>query len=599
VRCNFPYSYYMLNIPPMLGHLTPADYYKVMSFEEDRLDSKIEQSDPSWQEPFDWQEPKEWQEAGSLNELARVVSEDPRIHAALMLLQNRERAMQLYPWHDGLHTPPAAEHYRHTYLWDSGFVQMMLAVAAWLCGKGADQLEDKLAAIDQAGNSHIQSTVETLRQYYSYFQRASVEEGFSVVRGQKPDGFIPNLQYGEGTLWYEVEKHLSIDRVNKSSNYTQPPVLPLATYATYKSMRESGDINAELYLSEMYGYQDKFMRYFNTYPRINSAIDRKIGVIEPHETGLDSLEQWDYIKPYRAARNGADTLADIDERNRFADGAHFVLRLVKRRLIARGNLAKERELFWCNDMMMNGIYIHNLRVMSRLAAELGKDDEQFYMELARQVEAQVIADMWQEDPDKVPIPGFYSLDADGEPIPTITISNLFALTLPNLPEAKLEAVLDMMDEHFDVPYPLPSGSIKSPNYDPDNQEKDRLWRGPTWINTNWYITEHGLAMQSVRSEIRTELRTRCRQWANRIAISSNELIDLNEPTEPIARSLGAKAVDLVTNREMESQELVTGAWEHYHPQTGEGQRPRVRNFAWSWLARFMTIHEDNSDIKAA
>lgn len=546
-----------------------------------------------WREPFEWREPAHWQESvGNLKALSQNMLADPRIHAAKMLLKNRERAQELYPWHDGLHTPPAAEHYRHTYLWDSGLVQIMLAQAARLCAKGADLLESRLA---NGNNAKVWAAIEQLREYAKSFQRAGIEEGFSVVKGQKENGFIPNLQYGKGTLWYEVEQFVSLDQVNKSSNYTQPPVLPLAAYATYKSMVETNDPNARLYLTEMYGYMDKFMRYFHDY-RSNNETDKKIGVIEPHETGLDSLEQWDYIKPHRMERNGVDTSQDIDDRNRFADGGHFVVRIIERRLLARGNLAKQRELFWANDVLINSIYFHNLQVMAKLAAELGKsEDVEFYKNLADTLEKQMTADMWQDDPEKVPMAGFYSLKDDNEPIPTITVSNLMALTLPHLPEDKLGAMLDMMDEHFDVPYPLPSGSIKSPNYDPNNQEKDRLWRGPTWINTNWYITEHGLFMQAARTDISPRLRWRAKQWANRLARTSNELLDINEPEKRRVQGLGAKIIDIFTKLELEThhlEEFRTGAYEHYNPHTGEGQRgERVRNFAWSWLARFMTFDE--------
>jgi len=91
-----------------------------MSFEtiDDSEPSAEADRSLSWREPFEWQEPAYWQEkAGNLSELATDMLEDPRIHAAKMLLKNRELAVELYPWHDGLHTPPAMPHYRHTYLW--------------------------------------------------------------------------------------------------------------------------------------------------------------------------------------------------------------------------------------------------------------------------------------------------------------------------------------------------------------------------------------------------------------------------------------------------------------------------------------------------
>jgi glycogen debranching enzyme len=133
------------------------------------------------------------------------------------------------------------------------------------------------------------------------------------------------------------------------------------------------------------------------------------------------------------------------------------------------------------------------------------------------------------------------------------------LILPNLRENQLEAVLDLMDSSFNVPYPLPSVATTSPNYDPHNRELDRLWRGPVWMNTNWYLADRGLKTQLNRSELshRRDLIERCAEWEQRIIVSSKELLDLSGP------------------------------YEHYNPLNGEAQRKRVRNFAWSNLGYVM------------
>jgi glycogen debranching enzyme len=161
--------------------------------------------------------------------------------------------------------------------------------------------------------------------------------------------------------------------------------------------------------------------------------------------------------------------------------------------------------------------------------------------------------MWNEKDKK-----FYTLDAKSEPIKEVTVSNLFPLLLDGLKPSQLEAVLDLMDKSFNVPFPLPSVATDSPNYDPHNREADRLWRGPTWMITNWLVTR-GLQKQLTREDLKElpGLLKRCGMWNERIVTSSRELIDRN------------------------------GAWEHYDPVNGNGQRPRVKNFAWSYLAYFM------------
>jgi hypothetical protein len=277
---------------------------------------------------------------------------------------------------------------------------------------------------------------------------------------------------------------------------------------------------------------------------------------------MDSLRQYDYIKPGRRPRHPEMTQDEAD-RNMFADGAHFVVRIIKRRVVARGDINIERKLFWANDVSFNAIYFHNLQAMVRLAEAAGRYGEaRIYAERAVELEAAMLDKMWQDDPELVEKPGFYSLDANGEPINTITISNLFGLVLPNISEEQLEAVLDMMDDDFDEPFPLPSDSKNSSEYDPHNQEKDRLWRGPTWMNTNWYIVEFGLRMQAERRDIRPSVVRRCQEWADRIRDRSIEALDMNKENGFVSP-------------------------EHIDPITGDGQRPRVRNFSWNGLIRLM------------
>jgi hypothetical protein len=521
----------------------------------------------NWSEPFEWQTPETWETATSIQALSEEMLNNGMIEAGLGLLKNRQSATEHYDWEVAFHTPPAAEHYRHTYLWDSGFFIMIYSQAAVYCEQAALYMKSRLDEVnDDEVKLSVWRTVVELHDLGRRFSRAAEEESFWVFEGQRPDGFLANVQYAPGFLWYEVEKALSLTKPKRTSNYTQPPVLPLAVLAQHKAMEQNGDPKAALYAQEMYGRLERLMGYLVTQRR-NSTDDAIVGNIDPHETGMDSLRQWDYIKPFRRPRHPEMTQEEAD-RNMFADGAHFVVRIFKRRILARGNLAKERELFWVNDVSFNAIYFHNLQAMVRLAETQGLSEEATdYKWLSEEVEQAMIAKMWQEDPDKVPKPGFYSLDADGEPIPTVTISNLFGLILPNISEKQLEAVLDMMDQDFDAPYPLPSDSINSPEFDPHNQEKHRLWRGPSWINTNFYLVMFGLRMQAERQNISPCLRDRCEAWAEHIAEKSNELIDMNTSNQT-----GPEG---------------SGAYEHYDPLTGEGQRPRVINFGWSWLARLL------------
>lgn len=560
---------------------------------------------PELIEPCEWTQPAYWEREVHISELAERMLNDPKIEAAQWLLYNREKARQLHGWREALHTVPSAEHYRNTYLWDSGFFIDMYAETGLLAAHSADYLEDLLlkGITSEPEQEKIQQTIAELHRLSREFLRAAVTESFWVVDGQKENGMIPNLQYAPGPpRWFDVEWWFSTDKKRRSSNYTQPPVLAMSTLAAYNALQETGDENADIYLKGMMPYLHDYYDFFLKH-RSNSPDDPMIGVVNPHETGQDSSIQWDCFKPNRPPDKGPDHDEDQLFGTRIIDGAYAVMMQFETYAVAGLNPVKQRELFWANDVSMNSIYFHNLRMMTRLS-ELNNEPEraEHYRALAEAVEQSMLENMWITDETKVRQTGFYSLKADGEPIDKITDINFFALLLPNISQEQLTTVLDLMDEHMHAPFPLPSGSVKDPAFDPHNIEKDRLWRGSTWINANWYLAVHGLRMQARREDISQELKVRCLERAILLAKTSEQLLRMNHKTDvSAARALGG----LIITRHLKGKhadrfkKFITGAREFYDPMTGEGQRDKVVNFGWSWLGEFMRTEQLEYELALA
>lgn len=498
--------------------------------------------------------------------LAEASVRDDKIIAAEALLENRRQAQEHHGLTDMLHTSPAAEHYPHLYLWDSCFFIVMYSGAADYCYTTANFYEAQLFEISEVERQRIVQIIDELRAKAERYQRAAIEETFSLFNGQKANGFIPNMQHvqNDNGRAFDLERILAFDKEDKGSNYTQPPVAAIGVASTYEAMKEHRDPGAELFLQEIYGPLKKFYQYFDR-ERSNSEQDKLTGVIHPHETGRDSDPTFDFIKNLRFDKLGTDKHPAIDKYNVAADYMGIIWHGMKLRQTG-GDMKKAREVFWVNDIMMNCIYVDNLLVMAELAANLDKtEDSEYFEQLGTKVEAQMLEKMWFAQ-DRGGKGAFRALDQNGQPIREISISNLFPLALPHLLPEQVESVLDMMDTSFDTPYPLPSVAADSPKFDPHNRETHRLWRGPTWINTNWYVVERGLRMQAVRQDLPQQLRDKCTAWADRVAIASKELLDKN------------------------------GAWEHYDPLTGAGQRERVKNFGWSWLGRFMQLPDKKINV---
>ena len=226
--------------------------------------------------------------------------------------------------------------------------------------------------------------------------------------------------------------------------------------------------------------------------------------------------------------------------------------------------------------MFNCMYRDNLSVMANLAeiAAQGSQDEQeranymadaeHYRGLANEVDQAILKEMWFETEGEAGL--LLALQPDG-PIREVSVSNLFALTLPGLNEDQLESSLGLLEKYFitqDTQLPIPSvppinpidGKL-NPNYDPNHGEWDRLWRGSTWINMNWYLVERGIDMQAERADMahRPDLISRCQNLIQFISERSYKVV------------------------------AGVGLWECYGPEDTRPHRAnRSPTFAWSALA---------------
>jgi glycogen debranching enzyme len=124
---------------------------------------------------------------------------------------------------------------------------------------------------------------------------------------------------------------------------------------------------------------------------------------------------------------------------------------------------------------------------------------------------------------------------------TNCISCLLPLVLDDLPAPHANALIGHLEDEseYATPFPLPSVAMSEPAFEPGVVGERLLWRGPVWINTNWYL------VRGLRRHGRDDL-------AARITEQTLELIDRS------------------------------GFREYYDPFTGEGYG--ATDFSWSALA---------------
>jgi glycogen debranching enzyme len=129
------------------------------------------------------------------------------------------------------------------------------------------------------------------------------------------------------------------------------------------------------------------------------------------------------------------------------------------------------------------------------------------------------------------------------PLTVNTISSLFPLILERLPRDKLDRLVEehlLNEDRFWLPCPLPSVSRREAQFNPCGRWL--LWRGPTWMNTNWFLAQ-GLRKHGYSD---------------------------------VAAELASRSVELVER---------SGFREYYNPLTGKGMGQR--DFGWSTLVTDM------------
>lgn len=340
----------------------------------------------------------------------------------------------------------------------------------------------------------------------------------TLLSAALPDGFIPHM------IFWEMEKQpefLSRNIVGMTSpNYSatmQPPIIAYAVERVYQATGDKEFLDAALPVLTRFYRWAKQAR--------DPDDDGLIAVIQPEEAGTDCSPKYDDILGLEELSNRGfiTALRKVYE-------AYEPMRGDDHKILAA-------DLFHVEDVLVNTIYALGLRSLARLLGDSGDSAgaAEFDHEADRTRDA-LVSKCWDEEAG-----AFFDLSGVAEtPIKVVTISSLMPLVLEDLPRPIVERLVDQWvtnPDHFWTTYPLPSVPASDPKFIPGNPG-GFIWRGPSWINTNWFLS-HALRRHGYG------------ELADTIVARSHECIDKS------------------------------GFREYYHPFTAEGLG--ASNFGWSTL----------------
>ncbi|MCC6179923.1 MAG: hypothetical protein IT305_31805 [Chloroflexi bacterium] len=297
----------------------------------------------------------------------------------------------------------------------------------------------------------------------------AAQELRGVVAAAQPDGFLPHM-----TLW-ERDAHLDAltgFNIRLGGPYwtatTQPPILALALARVWKATGDRGLLDDVLPPTLAY--------YRWLAEHRDPDDDGLISILQPDESGLDACPKYDALMALptldaAGLRSGMQRLF----------GAYTPLPNDPTRL--------RLDLFDVEDVLVNTLYAAGLGALGRLLRATGGSRHEIDAvdTRRRRVVEALLTTCWD------PVAGaFWDVaGSDERPQRVLTVTSLAPLILPELPAPIARALVErhlLATDEFWLPFPVPSVAASEPSFDPDFST-GLIWRGPTWVNTNWLLVQ--------------------------------------------------------------------------------------------------------------
>lgn len=303
----------------------------------------------------------------------------------------------------------------------------------------------------------------------------------TLFQGAGPDGFMPHM-----ILWERQAHEQALLTYNlrldgrPTSSIIQPPVLAQAV----ERVCLAGGNRAFL---------DEALPVITAYHSWLAACrdpdgSGLIAIVQPDESGMDA-------SPKYAQLLQLDELSEAGLRQamqRLFESRHQPRAepALLPSAVSTGDHAGADGFTW-TDCLVNACYLQALAAEARLLEAEGQQRRSAEV-LARRARGldTLIERCWDESKG-----AFFDYHTAVAPpserqlVCMLTISSLLPLVLDDLPR---EIVARLVEEHllneaeFWLPYGVPSVAATEPSFDPTFGSR-LLWRGPTWVNTNWFL----------------------------------------------------------------------------------------------------------------
>lgn len=330
--------------------------------------------------------------------------------------------------------------------------------------------------------------------YSFYNQQKAMTEMRTLFKGQWGNGMLPHMIFHENHPEYFPNHDFWDSSTNPTapkiptSGITQPPIHAIVVWQIYNELSKKDNKKARKFLEEMYPKLFKLHKYLLTErdPE-NSGL---VTIYHPWESGLDNSPRWDLALERIEVPKGMkykrwDTqVVESDERptKKEYDRYLFLVEELKKHNYDDKKIYKDYP-FKIKDVVISSILYKANIYLKKIGQVIGEDTKQI--------------DKWldyfrkglYEDSFNKEDGFFYDIDlVSGEQIKNKTVAILSPIITGILDAHHIRQLIYDLDGigfcggTSCVEHAFPSTGEKEKEFD-----HERYWRGPLWINMNWFF----------------------------------------------------------------------------------------------------------------
>ncbi|UCD89539.1 MAG: hypothetical protein JSW04_14170 [Desulfobacterales bacterium] len=354
-------------------------------------------------------------------------------------------------------TMPSSRLYPHLWNWDSGFIS---------------------------------------RGYLNYDAEKAYQELRSLFKGQWRDGFLPHIifnpEYVEhfpGPSYWKADHSGKVPSGMFTSGISQPPVHATMIVESIKLDPEKD--RALSFLKEIYPKLNQLHSfYFN---ERDPLAENLVSIVHPWESGLDNAPLWD--EPLAAITDTStwalrmqrkyDALSEQGERPKrtYIEKYSFLIENLFKNNYHWQKIS-DNHPFLIQGVLFNSILCKSEHDLGKIAEIIGLDAQTHY-ERADNLKTAINKKLYDEADGN-----YYNFDMVGQKhIKRETIFSYMPLFAGIPDEERGKVVLDNLRTHCFCIADMDCVAVPSYDMCQVDFEGEFYWRGPVWVNINWYMAQ--------------------------------------------------------------------------------------------------------------